>query len=243
MRWLVGDLQGCARPFERLLRAIRFDPESDEVWCLGDIVNRGPDSAAAIRLWLDTGGRGVIGNHDVHLLRAAAGDRPPRGDDTFGDVLAAPDRDRLLAAIRAMPVLVRLPGDTPDGRDVWAVHAGLDPRWSDLDAIAERANAEPHDDAWLDSPLVSIATRIRCCTPDGEMVRYAGPPGGCPAGHRPWDEFYGGDAWVVHGHWARRGYHRSGRVIGLDSGCVYGGPLTAWCQDEDRIVQVPGHEA
>jgi len=86
---------------------------------------------------------------------------------------------------------------------------------------------------------VACATRIRCCKPDGERHRFTGPPDGCPAGFVPWDTLYRGPTLIVHGHWAMRGYFRTERVLGLDSGCVYGGPLSAWCQDEDRVVQVP----
>ena len=71
MRWFIGDLQGCAREFDDLLRKIRFDPQVDEVWCVGDLVNRGPDSLAAVRLWRDIGGHGVVGNHDVYALLVA----------------------------------------------------------------------------------------------------------------------------------------------------------------------------
>ena len=86
---------------------------------------------------------------------------------------------------------------------------------------------------------VSFATRVRCCTPEGERCRETGPPEECLVPYRPWDEFYTGDLLVVHGHWARRGHYRGERTLGLDSGCVYGGALTAWCHEEDRIVQVP----
>ncbi|MFY0534816.1 metallophosphoesterase [Nannocystis pusilla] len=104
MRWFIGDLQGCAREFEDLLRKIRFDPQADELWCLGDLVNRGPDSLAALRLWRDVGGRGVVGNHDVYALLIAAG-RWPRKHDTLGPLLAAPEGPELLARLRAMPAL------------------------------------------------------------------------------------------------------------------------------------------
>jgi len=242
VRWLVGDLQGCAGPFERLLAAIGFDATRDEVWCLGDLINRGPDSAAAVRLWRDTGGRGILGNHDVNALLSAAGLRK-RKNDTLDDLFSAPDRDELLDALRAMPVLVDLPAPADGAADVWVVHAGLLPGWTDLTKLAGEINDAEHDDAWLQSDAVSAATRLRFCTPDGEMSRETGPPhkGGEP--YRPWDDFYRGDALIVHGHWARRGYYRTERTMGLDTGCVYGGPLTAWCQEEDRIVQVPGNDA
>lgn len=241
MRWLIGDLQGCAGPFERLLEEIRFDPARDELWCLGDLVNRGPDSAAAVRLWRDVGGHGILGNHDVYALRAAAGS-VKRKRDTLDDLMQAADRDVLFDAIRALPVLVHLPAPVPSAQDVWIVHAGLLPSWGDLHQLASAIEGSDHDDAWLTSELVNAATRVRFCTPDGKSNRESGPPGSCDEPYRPWDTYYRGDDLVVHGHWARRGYYRGERTMGLDSGAVYGGPLTAWCQDEDRIVQVPGQD-
>ena len=92
LRWVIGDLQGCAEPFERLLNEIRFDRERDELWCVGDVVNRGPDSAAAVRLWRDVGARGVLGNHDVYAVLAGSG-AWQRKRDTLDDLFSAPDRD------------------------------------------------------------------------------------------------------------------------------------------------------
>lgn len=237
MRWLVGDVQGCARELDRLVREIRFDPARDELWCAGDLVNRGPDSLAALRLWRDLGGFGVLGNHDVNALLARSG-RRPRSMPTLEALFSDPECDRLLARLRALPVLVHLPS-SGDGPDVWVVHAGLHPEWTDLDAIARAFDGPEHDDDWLERDDVSFATRVRCCTPEGRMTRHTGLPGDCPAGTVPWDRLYRGGTLVVHGHWAMRGHYRGERTLGLDSGCVYGGPLTAWCQDEDRVVQVP----
>lgn len=241
MRWLVGDIQGCARELERLLREIRFDPARDELICVGDLVNRGPDSLATLRLWRDVGGQGVIGNHEVYALLARSG-AWPRKHDTLQALYDAADGDALLQRLRELPLLLYLPGGTGFAA-AWAVHGGLDPRWHDLHAVAAAINDAPHDDAWLVEPRVSFATRVRCCTADGERSRHDLGPESCPAPFRPWDAFYSGDARVVHGHWARRGHYRGERTIGLDSGCVYGGALTAWCQEEDRIVQVPAFAA
>ena len=108
--------------------------------------------------------------------------------------------------------------------------------------LADRVNSAEHDDAWLRSEPVNAATRLRCCNAAGEPVRFSGPPEECPQGYRPWDDFYRGESLIVHGHWAQRGYYRGTRTMGLDSGCVYGGALTAWCQEEDRIVQVHAAE-
>ncbi len=238
MRWYVGDIQGCAREFERLLKAIRFDPGRDELWCLGDLLNRGPDSLATLRLWRDVGGRGVLGNHEVYALLVRAG-AWPRKRDTLQQLFDAHDGDELLARLRALPVLAFQAGG--EGvRDVWAVHAGLDPRWQGrLHAVARRINDDAeHDDAWLEHPDVSFATRVRCCTADGQRTRFDRAPEDCPPPFQPWDQHYSGEALVVHGHWAWRGHYRGPRTIGLDSACVYGGALTAWCQEEDRVVQV-----
>ncbi len=239
VRWFVGDIQGCAIEFERLLRTIDFTPGRDELWCLGDLINRGPDSLATLRLWRDVGGLGVLGNHDVYALLVAAGVWP-RKVDTLSELFAAPDAEPLLARLRALPGLARVEA-APEAAvpAVWAVHAGLDPRWHDLPAVAETLSAGPHDDAWLESDSLSFATRVRCCTATGQRSRFDKLPSDCPAPYRPWDEFYCGPTPVVHGHWAWRGHYRGPNTIGLDSGCIYGGSLTAWCQEDDRVVQVP----
>jgi len=238
MRWVVGDVQGCARELERLLETIRFDSARDELWCLGDLVNRGPDSLAALELWLATGGRGILGNHDVYALLARSG-RLKRREDTLDELFRDERADELLARLRALPVLVHLPAPHAGAEAVWLVHAGLHPTWRDLEGIAASLNATPHDDDWLSSEGVGVVTRIRCCTASGERSRFTGPPADCPAPFRPWDDFYEGRTRVVFGHWARRGLDRRPRTLCLDSGCVYGGSLSAWCQDEDRLVQVP----
>lgn len=237
MRWLVGDIQGCARELEDLMRAIRFDPSRDELWCLGDLINRGPDSLETVRLWRKTGGRGIIGNHEVAALLAYSGARPKPLPDLKG-LLEAPDAPELMTDLRALPAMVHLPS-AGDGPDVYIVHAGLHPDWTDLAATVAAIEAGDHDDAWLRSKPVRHAVNVRCCTPSGKRSDHSGPPSECAPPYRPWDEFYRGETLVVHGHWAARGYYRGDRTMGLDSGCVWGGKLTAWCQDEDRIVQVP----
>lgn len=238
MRWVVGDVQGCARELEQLLETVRFDPARDELWSLGDLINRGPDSLEALRLWRDVGGRAVLGNHDVYALRAheVPSRRKP---DTLDALFEAADGPELLARLRAQPVLVHLDASGGAVGEAWIVHAGLDPRWTDLSAVASTFDAAEHDDAWLEDPDVAFAVRVRCCNEAGKRCRHTGSPESCPEGFRPWDAFYRGESLVVHGHWARRGYYRGRRTMGLDSGCVYGGALTAWCQEEDRIVQIP----
>ncbi len=247
MRWIVGDVHGCARELDRLLRRVRFDPARDALWSVGDLVNRGPDSAAAVRLWRDAGGRGVLGNHDAYALAVRLGaERRRQGDDDLDGLREAADADALFDALSALKRLVRsdgaggagASGGGVSGPTVWIVHAGLHPAWDDLDAVAARLAAEPLDARTLAAEETRFVTRVRFGTPFGRMVPVddAGRPRD-PAG-RPWDDFYAGEHVVVHGHWAQRGHYRGARTIGLDSGCVYGGKLTAWCPEEDRIVQV-----
>ena len=241
MRWVIGDVQGCARELDTLLSWVRFDPDADELWCLGDLVNRGPDSLATLELWRDVRGRSLLGNHDVYALRVRAG-LARRKKDTLDALFGDPRGEELLARLAREPVLVHL-----DGRDgapeAWLVHAGLHPGWTDLDEVASRVNGPADDPARLEHPDVNYATRVRCCTAEGESCRHSGPPQTCPPPARPWDEFYRGTSLVVHGHWAVRGAYRGRRTMGLDSGCVYGGKLTGWCQEEERLVQVPSRDS
>jgi len=242
VRWVVGDVHGCAQELDRLLRRIRFDPQRDELWTIGDLVNTGPESLDVLRLWRDSGGRGVLGNHDIYALRVFDGSRRRRAEDTLDELLSAPDAPDLFDRLRALSALARLPG-ADDLVPTWIVHAGLHPRWADLKEVAHRLDSGPHDEAWLRSPWVSFATRVRCCTADGEMSDDPGPPARCRFPYRPWDEHYHGTELVVHGHWAMRGAYRGSNTMSLDSGCVYGGALTAWCHEEDRLEQVPSRRS
>jgi len=248
VRWIAGDLQGCARELEDLLETIRFDRGRDELWTTGDLINRGPDSLRTLEIWRDVGGRSVVGNHEVYALLAHSG-RVRRKSDTLDALFASADVDAWMSRLRALPMMAFLPGDrAAKVRDVWVVHGGIDPRWSDLHAVAARVEARTHDDAWLESEEVSFSTRVRSSTAIGECAKHDGAPEGCPPPSVPWNVLYDqraatlrDPALVVHGHWAWRGHYRTKHVIGLDSGCVYGRGLTAWAMEEDRIVVVPSH--
>lgn len=231
-RIYVGDIQGCREELEQLLEKVRFDPSTDELCPAGDLVNRGPDSLGVLRLSMELDVHGVLGNHDVHLLRVAAGKRVLGKRDTFQDVLAAPDRDHLLAALRRQP-FVR----TWD--DVILVHAGVHPAWHDIEQVLGTL------DPLGDRADLSFAISARYCDPAGERPTEDWPPP--PPRYRPWYEFYPRDAaekrTVVFGHWARNGLVIRPQVRGLDTGCVWGGKLSAWIAEEDRIVQVDARRA
>lgn len=226
-RVFVGDVQGCRIELERLLDALRFDPAEDELHPVGDFVNRGPDSAGVLRLCRALGAGGVLGNHDVHLLRVAAGLRETGPRDTIGDVLAAEDRDELLAWLAERPWM-------RTWSDVWLVHAGLDPTWDDPAALLAGRDPLERD------PLTEFAVRARYCDAAGRRPASDWPPPQAP--YAPWHEHWRArhpdGPTVVFGHWSRQGLLVAPGLRGLDSGCVWGERLTAWIAEEDRLVSV-----
>ncbi|HEY4239782.1 MAG TPA: symmetrical bis(5'-nucleosyl)-tetraphosphatase [Kofleriaceae bacterium] len=249
MRWAIGDIQGCFATLERLLAAIEYQRGRDELWLAGDLVNRGPRSLDVLR-WARAQGDSVIsvlGNHDVHLLLRAAGLAKEKKRDTLDDVLAAPDREALLDWLRARPFVHADPHFA-------LVHAGLHPRWSIADAIARSGElwaelrgglAKIQSSDRLRTDLAWL-TRARMCTRDGEMDdSYNGGPTEAPRGLVPWFALPD-PAWATHtivfGHWAALGLDLAldgpVRHAALDTGCVWGKSLTAFCLDDRRVVQV-----
>jgi len=238
LRWIVGDIHGCLEQLDQLLESIRFRPGQDELWSAGDMIGRGPSPAGVLRRIRGLGGRAILGNHEVGAFMTWAGLREKRSAP-LATLYEATDADDLFHWIRDLPVLVHLPSSN-GGRDAWLVHGGIRPGWSDLAEVAARLNLNPRPLEAFRSDELTFAAFVRCCTPEGEYRPFTGFPEDCPEGTKPWDDFYSGTELIVHGHWGRRGHYRTPTVLGLDSGCVYGGMLTAWCQDDDRIVQVPG---
>lgn len=251
--YAIGDLQGCASAFERLLERLRFDPAADRLWLVGDLVNRGEQSLDVLRRVRALGDRvtAVLGNHDLHLLAVAAGLKAPRAKDTLRSVLEAPDRDELIEWLRARPLLHY----DRDARRV-LVHAGIPPRWSADDAMAAAAEVEAalRGDGWRDALgtmygneprtwsgelsieakrryTINALTRMRFCTPDGALdLDCSGPPGTQPDGLLPWFDVRAraaADVHIVFGHWSALGVMLRPDVTALDSGCVWGRALTA----------------
>ncbi len=226
-RIFVGDIQGCSAELERLLEVLRFDPARDELHPVGDLVNRGPDSLGVLRLLRRLDAGGVLGNHDRHLLRVSAGLARLKRSDTLDAVLGAADRAALLAWLRARP-LVRA------WDDILLVHAGLSPAWSD--PVVTLSTLDP----LADDERVAFATEVRHCDPTGRRPRSDWPPP--PPPYAPWFRQYRAASrdprTVVWGHWARQGLVVEAGLRGLDTGCVWGGQLSAWIAEEDRLVQV-----
>jgi bis(5'-nucleosyl)-tetraphosphatase (symmetrical) len=255
--WAIGDVQGCAKSLRKLLDAIRFDPAADRAWFVGDLVNRGPASLAALRIVMDLRAAAVVvlGNHDLHLLARAEGVAEAKRRDTLDDVLHAPDRDEILAWLRTRPLLHRAKGYV-------LVHAGIPPRWTLRGAetrarAAERALRGPARGTFLRgyrggraggavgraaSDALALTT-IRVVDPRGRPSNgFSGPPGEAPPGTRPWYRARGADprgATIVFGHWAALGWLSEPGFLALDTGCVWGGKLTAVRLEDRRRVAVP----
>ncbi|MEP6790682.1 MAG: symmetrical bis(5'-nucleosyl)-tetraphosphatase [Ramlibacter sp.] len=249
--YLIGDVQGCDPALDRLLAKIDFSPSRDTVYLLGDLVNRGPDSAGVLRRLMACGGSAqcLLGNHDLSLLAVAHGQRKPHRNDTMASVLAAPDRAGMLEWLRHQRMAI-------GAHDILMVHGGVLPQWDVVQTLALAGEVEavlrgPGMVEFLshmygDEPalwseglagaarlrvIVNALTRLRFCTPQGVMdLRASGGPGDAPPGYLPWFDVPGrrtADATIAFGHWSTLGFiHRRG-IISLDTGCVWGGALSA----------------
>jgi bis(5'-nucleosyl)-tetraphosphatase (symmetrical) len=224
---VIGDVHGCREELEQLLERLRYDPAGDVLVLLGDLVNRGEDSAGVLRLARRLDAQCVLGNHDVRLLRVAHGLLAPRLVDNTQDVLEAEDRQELIAWLGSQP-LVREFGN------VLCVHAGVHPLWEQ--PTHTLAGLHP----LRETPELSFAVTVRTCTPAGE--RPARESGLVEAPYRAWYEFWlqrkQETRTVAFGHWAVHGLVWLPRVRGLDTGCAWGGKLSGWIVEEDRLVQV-----
>ncbi len=228
-RLFLGDVQGCRDEFEALLEEARYDPATDRLVCVGDLVNRGPDNVGVLRLARALGLDSVLGNHDLHALPRLAGEAEAKRRDTLDDLLDAPDRGELGAWLAERPYVL-------SWDDVLCVHAGIHPLWRDPESILARG--KDHEPS---AAAVHFVTGVRFCAPDGSRPASDDPPPDSP--YRPWYEYWSESVertrTVVFGHWSQRGLVTKPRVRGLDSGCVWGGRLTAWIAEEDRLVSVP----
>ena len=250
--YLIGDVQGCDDALGRLLAAAAFSPSRDRLIVLGDLVNRGPASLAVLRrlVALGAAGQSLLGNHDLHLLALASGARAPHRLDTVGDGLAAPDRAALLDWLRQRPLAQREQG-------VLLVHAGVLPQWTAEQTLALAGEVQAvlrgadwmvflqqmygnQPDRWHDElqgaerlrVIVNALTRLRFCTPEGRM-EFATKEGGAaaaPPGYLPWFDVparrTAGES-IAFGHWSTLGAIERPGLIALDTGCVWGGCLSA----------------
>jgi bis(5'-nucleosyl)-tetraphosphatase (symmetrical) len=269
MIYLVGDLQGCDDALERLLSLIDFSPSRARLVVLGDLVNRGPGSLAVLRRLRGFGPAAtcLLGNHDLHLLAVAQGARALHRSDTFGDVLDDHERGAHLEWLRSRPLACEAAG--------WlCVHAGVVPQWSAQDtlALAEEVGVTLRGPAFAtflhgmygDTParwtpelqglerwrfVVNVLTRIRFCSAEGELdLQTKEGAAAARPGFMPWFEVpmrRSAGQPVACGHWSTLGLVMRPDLLAIDTGCVWGGALTAVRVDGGRreLVQVPCADA
>ena len=266
-RHAIGDIQGCCDELRALLARIGFCADRDRLWLVGDLVNRGPQSLETLRFVRALGDNAVVvlGNHDLHLLAVACGSRDARRSDTLAEILRAPDRDILLEWLATRPLAHFEAGDL-------LVHAGVVPQWT-VETTLELAREvewalrnDPRnlfDHMYGDEPdrwsadlagtdrlrfAINVLTRVRVCTTEGRInLRIKGKPPAADSPWRPWFDIESRatrGARVVFGHWSALGLVVRDDIIGLDSGCVWGGELTAIdldgaAADARTVISVP----
>jgi bis(5'-nucleosyl)-tetraphosphatase (symmetrical) len=275
--YLIGDVQGCDRPLQDLLDTIGFSPSRDTLYLLGDLVNRGPASLAVLRrlMALGTSAHCLLGNHDLHLMAVAQGVRKPHRKDTLDAVLQAPDRHAVLDWLRQRPLALQVRG--------WLlVHAGVLPSWTAAQTVALAQEVSDmlrgpeglqwlhgmygnHPDRWHDDlqgpdrwrVVINALTRLRLCNAEGVMeFDTKDSADAAPPGFMPWFDVPGrrsADTPVAFGHWSTLGRIKHPSVLPLDTGCVWGGSLSAARLPETtdphgstadvEIIQVPCAQA
>ena len=268
--YMIGDVQGCDAALQRLLDTVNFSPSRDTLYLLGDLVNRGPDSAGVLRRLMGYGDSAhcLLGNHDLHLLAVASGMRKLPGNDTLSRILSAPDRESLIHWLHHQNMAIMLPCKKSP---LLLVHAGVLPSWSadQTMALAQevermlrgensaeffKAMYENLPCAWDDSltgvnrlrVIVNALTRIRFCSAQGEMEFATKEGATCaPSGYMPWFDVPNrqtANVTVAFGHWSTLGWLGRSDAISMDTGCVWGGALSALrfnLQDEaQELIQV-----
>jgi bis(5'-nucleosyl)-tetraphosphatase (symmetrical) len=260
--YAIGDIQGCFDSFQRLLERCAFDPARDKLWLVGDLVNRGPRSLETLRYVKNLGPAAltVLGNHDLSLLMLSEGFGKRGKGDTFDAILAAPDREELLFWLRHQAMCHLENGHC-------LVHAGLLPQWTAKQARALASEVEQalrgpdwrhfmahmwgsEPDAWQDKlegwprlrVIVNAMTRMRFCSPKGVMdFKIKGEVHKAPKGYVPWFEVPGrrsADTVLVTGHWSALGLKILPNLLAIDSGCLWGGKLSAIRLEDRTLFQV-----
>jgi len=251
--YAIGDVQGCYDPLRRLLDKLKFDPANDQVWFAGDLINRGPQSLETLRFIMSLGdsARSVLGNHECHFLAIAHGYKQPHRADTFDKMLEAEDVDKLIEWVRSRPFFYE---DNDLGYSM--LHAGVPPQWSIDDTrkharelekvisgkrlkqfLAEMYGNKP--DIWDNSLcgherlrfIINCFTRMRFCDKKGRLDLTVKSPVGKQEKHlMPWfnvPKRRTANNKIVFGHWSTLGLHQENNATCLDSGCLWGGELSA----------------
>jgi bis(5'-nucleosyl)-tetraphosphatase (symmetrical) len=265
MHHLIGDVQGCSEAFDRLLDVIGFSPSRDSLTMLGDLVNRGPQSLQVLQRMraLGNAAEALLGNHDLHLLAVAHGVRPEHASDTLRAILDSPERAAWIEWLRARPLALERHGWL-------CVHAGVSPAWTAARTLALAVEVEAmlrgpdlaaflplmygnEPSRWSEAlagaerwrHVINVLTRVRFVhADDGRLdFKLKESAAGAPPGLVPWFEAPGrasaGEP-IAFGHWSTLGLIDRADLLSLDTGCVWGGALTAVRVDGGRreVVQV-----
>jgi len=249
--YAIGDIQGCYDELLKLLDAIQFNKKNDQLWFAGDLVNRGPKSLETLRFVKSLGNSAVtvLGNHDLHLIATSLNQRKPHKKDSLSQVLEAPDRDELLHWLRHRPLFHH-------NDEFCLLHAGLPPQWNfsqtqKMAAKVEKILQGPDyidffktmygdkPDIWNKDLsnrekarfVVNCFTRMRYCDANGKLdFHHKGPLGSQPKHLMPWFKVPGrksADMKIIFGHWSTLGYYQGHNCYAIDTGCLWGGELTA----------------
>lgn len=260
--YAIGDIQGCLEPLQCLLKKINFNPAKDKLWLAGDVINRGPDSLATLRLLykLRDSITLVLGNHDLHFIAVYYGLRKAGKNDTLAPLLLAPDRADLIYWLRQQKLVHH------DAQlNFTMVHAGIPPQWSLDEALARAREVEtvlqsdsPElllENMYGNSParwsdelqgaerlrvITNYFTRMRFCSAQGELeLETKESADAAPTGFAPWFSLSGRkmrNHKIIFGHWAAlEGQANTKNIYALDTGCVWGGELTA-LRLEDEVL-------
>src|SRR5580704_623091 len=262
--YAIGDVQGCDAELGALMGALKFSADRDRLWFVGDLVNRGPDSLAVLRRIRALGDAATVtlGNHDLHLLAVAFGSARARSGDTLNEILAAPDRNALLEWLAGRPLF-----HEDHALNMCMLHAGLAPQWDlglarqcarEFEQALRRDPEKLFDPLYGDLPdrwddalegerrlrfIVNCFTRLRYVDRDGRLVlRAKGSPKKVQTKQLvPWFEAptarWRGPR-MIFGHWSTLGFLNTSTVVSLDTGCVWGGSLTALRLDDTHAAPV-----
>ena len=265
--YAIGDIQGCYHAFTTLLGRLKFNPKCDKLWLVGDLINRGSGSLEVLRWCYKHQNciKTVLGNHDLHALVVAHGLKKANKSDTLQALLDAPDSEALLTWLRHQPLMVA--DENHVGESYIMVHAGLLPQWTIAVALSYASEVECalQADSYLDflanmygnfpnqwqadltaydrlRVITNAMTRMRICTEEGEMeFAFKGELQDIPTGYFPWFDApnrQSQTSQIICGHWSALGLRQRNNIYALDTGCLWGGQLTAMCLDTHTITQV-----
>lgn len=250
--YVIGDVQGCLDSLQSLLTKLQFNQTTDRLLFTGDLVNRGPKSLATLQFIraLGKSAEAVLGNHDLHLIARFFGLSKSKKSDTLDDILTSKSASDLIGWLLRRPFVLQ------EDRYL-LVHAGLATDWSlkKIETTALKLSERLNDRVQREelfagdkfSDDIRTLTTIRMCSKNGEQLKYSGPPEQAPAGYIPWfiarDPALNLDKTILFGHWAALGARKMKSYISLDSGCVWGGKLTALRLSDQKLISVPAIES